>query len=271
VWSILNGTIVNAVTVIVGSLAGLSVAKRLPERYRVIVLQCLGLVTITLGIDAGVLHFADTVKRFAPQVDGGSTYGARLAMVMIASLLVGALIGTALRLHERIESLGDWIHRRFSGGKADPGGQQTRFAEGLLTASVIFCVGPLTLLGCLKNGAHGDPSLLYIKATLDGFCSMALASAMGWGVFASVVTVLGFQGGLAILASIVADPLDELSLSLMTVVGGIVLLATASMILELKKIQVANMLPAIFLPPLFVWIVQRLWPGLLLPIVSGGS
>ncbi len=256
---ILNGTIVNVATVAVGSLAGLSISKSLPERYRLLVLQSLGLVTVTLGIDAGVLRFAAVVDQFRPDGSAGNTYGARLAMVVIASLLVGVIIGTALRIHERIEGLGAWIHRRFS----NQDGHQ--FAEGFLTASVIFCVGPLTLLGCLENGARGDPSFLYIKAMLDGFCSMALASSLGWGVFASVLTVAGFQGGLAILAYYVAEPLDPVSLGLMTTVGGIVLLATALLLLDIKNIPVANMLPGIFLPPLIVLLSELVAPGLLLP------
>ena len=260
-WSILNGTIVNAITVTVGSVLGVSIGARLPRRYQQIVLNALGLVTITLGVDAAVLRFAQTVERFGPLVERGETYGARVAVVMIASLLVGAIIGTAVRLHERIEEAGTWIHRRFAG----PNAQARTFAEGFLTASVIFCVGPLTLLGCLENGAHANPSYLYIKAVLDGFCSLALASTLGWGVLASVLTVLVFQGGLSLLASWVAEPLNDLSLALMTIVGGVVLLATALMILDIKKIPVANLLPGIFLPPLVVWAAEQLAPGLLLP------
>jgi len=261
-WSILNGTVVNVVTVAVGSVAGLSIARKFPDRYSKTVLNALGLVTITLGVDAGVLRFAETVREFAPLVDAGRTYGARLAMVMIASLVIGSIIGCAIRLHDRIEGAGAWIHKLFSIGD----GQS--FAEGFLTASVIFCVGPLTLLGCLENGAHGNPSLLYIKSLLDGFCSMALASAMGWGVFASIVTVLVFQGGLSLLAYFVAEPLDEVSISLMTIVGGIILIATALMILDIKKIPVADMLPGIFLAPLFVWIIEHVSPGMLLPLTG---
>ena len=259
-WSILNGTLINTVAVAVGSIVGIAASARLPDRYREIVLNALGLVTITLGIDAAVLRFADTVATFGPLVEHGETYGARLAMVMIGSLIVGAIIGTALRLHERIDAAGVWIHARFSGGDG------RSFAEGFLTASVIFCVGPLTLVGCLENGAHANPSYLYIKSLLDAFCSIALASAFGWGVFASVGTVLLFQGGLSILASAVAEPLDDLSIAMMTVVGGVVLLATALMILEVKRISVANLLPGIFLPPLVIWLTELASPGLLRPI-----
>ncbi len=266
-WSILNGTIVNAVTVTLGSLVGLSIGAKLPDRYQRIVLNALGLVTITLGVDAAVLKLAETVDRFGPLVEDGRTYGARVAMVIIGSLLVGAVIGTALRLHERIERIGEWIHTRFSGQAAvGAGSSGSTFAKGFLTASVIFCVGPLTLVGCLENGAHGNPSLLYIKSLLDGFCSLALASSLGAGVLASVLTVLAFQGGLSLLAYSVAEPLDQLSISLMTIVGGVVMLATALMILEIKKIPVANLLPGIFLPPLIVWIAELVAPGFLLPL-----
>lgn len=258
-WSILNGTIINTLTVAVGSVLGITVGAGISERYRSIILSALGLITLTLGVDAAVLHFADTVKRFSPLVPNGGTYGARLAMVMIGSLLLGAIIGTALRLHERLEALGGWLHRRFS--RSDG----ATFAEGFLTASVIFCVGPLTLLGCLRNGRDGNPDYLYIKSLLDGFCSTALASALGWGVFASIITILLFQGGLSLLAAWVAQPLDDLSISLMTVVGGVILLATGLLILEIKKIPVANLLPGLFLPPVLIGLSRHFTPGLLLP------
>jgi len=181
---------------------------------------------------------------------------------MIASLVVGSILGSALRLHERVEGLGRWIHNRFSANDGHA------FAEGFLTASIIFCVGPLTLLGCLENGAHANPSLLYTKSLLDGFCSMALASAFGWGVLASILTVIVFQGGLSVLAYWIAEPLDDLSIALMTVVGGMILIATALTMLDIKKIPVADMLPGIFLAPLAVWIAERIAPGMFLPLTG---
>ena len=262
-WSIFNGTAVNAATVIAGTSAGLCLAGRWPDRYQKIVLTSLGLITIALGIDAAVLQFADTAAQFKAAVMEPETFGARLAMVMIASLVIGSVVGTALKLHQRIEAFGVSVHRRFGGGDESDG---RRFAEGYLTASVIFCVGPLTLLGCLRNGAMGDPSYLYVKAVLDGFCSVALAAAMGWGVMLSVVTIVVFQGGMSLLAYFVADPLPEVSRNMMGCVGGVVMLANALMILDLKKIPVADMLPGIFLPPLVIWIVEWISPGLLLPL-----
>ena len=259
-WSILNGTIVNAATVVVGCTIGLSVGGRLPERYRRIVLEGLGLITIILGIDASVVILNRLVDKFGPLVEASRTFGARLGMVTIGSLLIGSVIGTVLRLHERLESLGGVIHRRF-GGAGDAG----RFAEGFLSASVIFCVGPLTLLGCLNNGTRGDPSLLYIKSVLDGFCSLALAASLGAGVAGSILTILVFQGGLTVGFHYWANGLPELSREMMNVVGGLVLIATALMILEIKKIPVANMLPGIFLPPVVIHLAEALRPGLFLP------
>lgn len=269
-WESINGTVVNAVTVAVGSGIGLAFSSRIPERYQRIILDCLGLVTITLGIDAAVVGMGQLVSRYGV---GVPTYGARLGMVMVGSLIVGSILGTALRLQERIEGLGRAIHERFfgGGGRAAEGAAAAegsaagaaRFAEGFLSASVIFCVGPLTLLGCLANGSQGNPSLLYIKAFLDGFCSMALAASLGAGVAASVVTVLVFQGGLSLLARATAGGLNELSMQMMNVTGGVLLLATALMLLEIKRIPVANMLPAIFLPPMVIAMVEKFGPGLL--------
>lgn len=279
-WSILNGTIVNAATVAVGSTIGLAFSSRIPDRFQRTILTCLGLMTVILAVDAGVIEMGRTVQRWGVDSDGIRlpTYGARVAMVVVGSLIVGAVIGTGLRLHERLEGLGRVIHERFGrsnrfDAKADevkPGGSSdrlpasARFAEGFLTASVIFCVGPLTLLGCLNNGASGDPSLLYIKSFLDGFCSMALAASLGAGVACSIATVLVFQGGLAITAAWLGGSINELSLSLMNVVGGMLLLATAMMILDIKKIPVADLLPGICLPVVIVALIERFMPGTLI-------
>lgn len=258
-WSMLNGTVINAITVVVGCALGLTVGGKLPDRYRRIVLDGLGLITITLGIDASVVMLGRLVGKFGPMIDASQTFGARLGMVTIGSLLVGSVIGTRLRLHERIESLGGLIHRSI-GGKGESG----RFAEGFLFSSVIFCVGPLTLLGCLNNGTRGDPSLLYIKAVLDGFCSLALAASMGAGVAGSILTILLFQGALTLGFAHFASDLPELCRDMMNVVGGIVLLANALMMLEIRKIPVANMLPGIFLPPAVIFLWEWAQPGMFL-------
>ena len=239
-WSILNGTVVNALAVGGGCTIGMLASGRLPDRFQRIILDVLGLITITLGVDAAVGGMTKTVAQYLPAGDAGKTYAARL------------------RLHERIEGLGESLRRRFAVRDTHS------FAEGFLMASVIFCVGPLTLLGCLRNGTDFDPSYLYIKSLLDGFCAIALTASLGIGVAFSIITVLVFQGGLAILAHYSAASLPDFSVQMMNIVGGVILLATALMILEIKRLPVANLLPAIFVAPVIVWVVEAVSPGLLI-------
>lgn len=260
-WSVLNGTIVNAAAVACGCTVGGLASGRVSERYQQIILNTLGLITVTLGIDASVLGMSATVNAYIPLSPAGEldrTYGARLGLVMVGSLIVGGLIGTAMRLHERLESTGERLRERFG---SDDG---ARFTEGFLTASVIFCVGPLTLLGCLQNATAHDPSYLYIKSLLDGFCSIALTATLGVGVAFSILTVLVFQGGLVILFWAAAQNLPDFSIRMTNIVGGVMLLATALMILEIKRIPVANMLPGLAVAPIMIWIVERISPGLLI-------
>ena len=255
-WQIINGTVVNTATVLAGSTCGLLLGPRLPQRYNRIVLHGLGLVTLGLGFDAAMLDFHDTVGHYRTEFDAGRTFGADLALIVVGCLLVGGLLGTWARLQERIESLGDWLRRRFA---AD---SPANVAKGFLTASVIFCVGPLTLLGCLANGAEGDPSLIYIKSLLDAFSSIALAATLGVGVLFSGATVLVFQGSLCVAAYLLARGEPTLGIALMNAVGGYILLGTGLLLLEIKSLPLANYLPGIFLPPVVVTLLMRLgWLG----------
>jgi len=262
-WSILSGTIVNVGTVLFGSTAGLALGTRLPERYQRIVLDALGLVTLILGVDAGAIGFNTVIGQYRPVAahPAAATFGPRLAMVMVGSLVLGSILGTALRLHERIESLGAALHRRLPASGNGDHAAGARFAEGFLSASVLFCIGPLTLLGCLNNGARHDPALLYIKSFLDCFSSMALSASLGLGVMASILTIIVIQGGLSLAAAYLGGHIGGLSLDMMNVVGGVVLLGTALSLLDIRKIPVANLLPAIFLPPALIAIVEHLVPG----------
>jgi hypothetical protein len=254
IGSIFNGTVVNAVTVLIGSGVGLLVGPRLPERYHKIILQGLGLITLWLGFDAAINEFHAAVP--AP----AARFGPRLGLILVGSVVFGAMLGAALRLHDRIDQLGQWIHRRFAARSDHP------VAEGFLSASVIFCVGPLTLLGCLENGTPPhDPSYLYIKALLDGFCSIALAASLGLGVLFSVLTVLGLQGALALAAYFAADLLaDDVSLGLMKATGGVLLIGTGLSLLEIKRLPLTDFLPALFIPPIFVALIRAIgseWLG----------
>lgn len=251
VWSIFNGTIVNALSVIVGSSTGLLVGHKIAERYQKVILQSLGLVTLWLGFDAAINEFRHAVPGPA------ATYGPRLGLLLVASVVIGALLGTGLRLQDRIEQLGQWIHRHFAAKS------KHSVAEGFLSASVIFCIGPLTLLGCFENGTPPhDPSYLYIKSLLDGFCSIALAASLGLGVLFSVLTVLGFQGLLATLAYLASGLLaDDVSLGLAKAVGGLLLIGNGLLLLEIKRLPIADFLPAIFVAPVLVAIARAVSPA----------
>lgn len=257
-WNVLNGTLINTAAVLAGSTLGLLCGVRLAETYRRAILSALGLVTLALGADAAVLHFARTTDRLRATLhDPDPTLPARLALIVVASLLLGALLGTALRLQQRVEHLGGLLHRL--GGPGHP----HAFARGFLAASVLFCVGPLTLLGCLHNGAHHDPTLLLIKSLMDGFSSLALAATLGAGVLASALFVLVFQSALALAAAALGLTADSLGIDLMTATGGYLLLATGLVILEIRALPVADYLPAIFLPPALLALVRWFvgpWP-----------
>ena len=168
-----SGTLVNVLTVLVGTLLGLIVAGRLSDRTNRTLLQVLSLVTAAIGLD-----MASSLNK----VKAGSVPGIILALV---SLAVGAVIGEALKLEERLESLGDWMKNRVKAGGS--------FTQGFVSASLLFCIGPLTIVGSIQNGLQGDASGLYLKAALDGIAAMALTGAYGIGVGASAVVVLLVQ------------------------------------------------------------------------------
>ncbi|WP_457630722.1 DUF554 domain-containing protein [Oceanithermus sp.] len=231
----LNGTLVNVATVLAGSLLGILVQSRISPRMRRIITQGVGLVTLYIGFSmAGSLQ-----RAAAGAVDG--------VILGLLALVTGGLLGELLGLEERLEALGDLLKQRFRGG----GG----FTEGFVAASLLFCIGPMTLIGSINNGLLGDPTLLLIKATLDGLSSLALAASFGPGVAASALVVLIYQGGLALaaggLAAALPDPAADPRVLLVTGVGGLMILGLGINLLELTRIRVASFLPALLLAPLF--------------------
>ncbi len=241
--AIMTGTIINVITVTIGSLIGLFFGNRLPERVHQTVVAGIGLFTACLG----VLMFLDTNN----------------PIIVLGSLLVGGLLGEWGRIEARLENTGGWLQDRFAGGGSDAPGRE-RFIKGFLTASLVFCVGPLTILGSIQDGLTGDYRLLAIKSTLDGFAAIAFAASLGLGVLFSILVVFGFQGGLSLLAEGVTSvfPSDLLELGMipeMSAVGGVLLVGLAiSSLLELKKIRVGNFLPALLIAPLIVWFLEFL-------------
>ncbi|MBI3751430.1 MAG: DUF554 domain-containing protein [Chloroflexi bacterium] len=172
---------------------------------------------------------------------------------MLTGLLVGVAVGEALRLQDRLEALGAWFERRLARGE-----RRSRVAEAFVTTSLIFCVGPLTLLGSLDNGIRGDATLLATKAILDGVSSVAFAAALGRGVYLSVLTVLVVQGSISAGAFLIRDALDARTILVTTAVGGTILIGMALRLLDLKAVRVASFLPGLLLAPIFLRIADAI-------------
>jgi len=226
------GTLVNIATVLVGGIIGLIVHGRLPESYRRIAFQGLGLVTLMLGMSMALKT--------------------QNAVILILSILLGALTGQALNLEERLESSVEWVRKKFVSSS------ESTFTEGAITAFMLFCMGSLTIIGALEEGMGKSSDLLLAKAVMDGFASVALAAALGVGVLFSVVPLLIYQGGWTLVGYLLQDLLPDLVTSEISAVGGIILLGLGLGLLDLKKIPLLNMLPAL----LYAVGLALLWPYL---------
>jgi uncharacterized membrane protein YqgA involved in biofilm formation len=235
------GTIINVVTVLVGGALGLLLGARLPERIRETIMHGLGLLTLVIGIQL--------------------TFDTENILIVLGSLLLGGITGELLRIEDRIDRLGHWLEHRTSGGGdlsasappqdgTRPGASQ--FSHAFLTASLLFCVGPMTILGSIQDGLTGDYTLLAVKATLDGFAALAFASTMGPGVLFSALTVLAYQGALTLGAGWASALLTDPMIAEMTATGGVLMLALGMGLLQIKQIRAGNLLPAIVVAPIIV-------------------
>lgn len=224
----MRGTLINIAAVAAGTTAGVLAGSRLPEPVRIGVLRALGLFTLVLGV-SGALR---TFERGRVQD----------AIVVLVGLVLGTVAGTVIDIEGRIQALGERLRRRTGSGGAG-------FAAGFLTASVVFCVGPLTVLGSLRDGLSGDYSLLAIKSVLDGFASLALAAVYGIGVGASVLTILVYQGGLTLGAGLVRDVFTPEVLRALDAAGGVIILGVGLRLLEVSDVKPGNMLPALVFVP----------------------
>jgi len=180
------------------------------------------------------------------------------SLLLLVSLLLGLLTGELLRLDDHLQSLGAWLEARLD--RRAGGDGSNRVALGFVTATVLYCVGPLAILGSFMDGTRGDITLLAVKSTLDGFSSIVLAAALGWGVALSAASVLLVQGGLTLIAALAHASLADAQTAELTAVGGLAVLAIALGLLELKVIKVANLLPALLIAPLLSWLVQAVGP-----------
>ncbi len=237
----MTGTILNIITVIVGGLLGLFFGVRLPERIRQTVVAGLGLFTAAIGIQM----FLKTEN----------------PIIVLGSLLFGGILGEWWGIENGLQSIGAWLETRLSikqqEGDELKQARRARFVRAFLTASLVFCVGPMTILGSIQDGLTGDYSLLAIKSVLDGFAALAFASMLGEGVLFSTLVILVYQGGLSILAAQVQSLVSQPMMNEMTAAGGVLLLGLAiSSLLEIKPIRVGNFLPALIIAPTLVVIVS---------------
>ncbi len=224
------GTLVNVAAVIAGSSVGILFKSRLPDRFIKIFFQVIGLFTLYLGISMALK----------------STH----VLQMVFSLILGAIVGEGLHLDHGLEKLADKMKKRFKS-------KNERFSDGLLTAFLLYCMGSLTILGAMEEGMTGDPHLLFVKSLMDGVSSIALASGLGIGVLFSAIPLLIFQGGITLLAMWLGDFFPVVMVTELSAVGGILLLGLGIDILGIKKIKVINMLPALVVIVILIW----LFPG----------
>lgn len=230
----MTGTFLNIATVIIGGLIGLLFGARIPERFKSTVIAGMGLFTFAMGAQM----FLQTEN----------------PLIVLGALLIGALLGEWTRIEDGLQALGSVLEKRFA--RDDSAEGSAKFIRGFLTASLLFCVGPMTILGSLQDGLTGNYELLAVKSVLDGFAALAFASTLGMGVLFSSVIILIYQGGLSLLAGALSPIINDAMMAEMTATGGILLMGLAvSSLLEIKKIRVGNFLPALLLAPLIVWLV----------------
>lgn len=237
----MGGTLLNAVAVLIGSLIGLVIGDRLPERVRSSVVTGLGLVTLSIGV--------------------GNAQTSGNVIIPLLSIAFGVILGELLNLDGALERLAGWLQKRFAGrrtSEASDGDARQRFVTGFVTASLVFCVGPLTILGSIQDGM-GLPlgfQQLAIKSTLDFFAAMAFAASFGVGVSFTVLTILVVQGGLALLGSGLGAFMSDPMIAEMTATGGIILIGLSLILMDLKRPRMANFLPALVIAPLLVVLAQ---------------
>lgn len=222
----ITGTLLNVATVLAGSTGGVALGARLPERAQRIVMDGLGLGTLLIG------------AKMALETQN--------ILILLGSILLGGLLGEMLRIQQGLDRLGEALRKQVGVG------QGSRFTEGFVTASLIFCVGPMTVMGSIEDGLTGRYQILAAKAVLDGFASLALAATLGWGVACAALTVLLFQGSLSLGASLLTRLITPAMVTEMTAAGGLMILGIGLLLLELRQIRVANFLPGLAVAPLLV-------------------
>lgn len=231
------GTFVNFAAIILGGIIGTLISDKLSKKFRETVMAGLGLFTLAYG----VINFIKTGNMLIP----------------LGSLIVGTILGEWWRIEEGLDKLGEFLQVKTQ--RLFPSQSGKNFIKGFVSTSLLFCIGPMAILGSIQDGLTGNYQMLAIKAIMDGFAAIAFASTLGVGVIFSAFMILFYQGIISLLSGLISQFFNEAMINEMTAVGGIMLMGIAvSTLLELKKIRVSSFLPALFLAPLIVWILSLL-------------
>ena len=235
----MTGTIINVAAVILGSLVGLLVGNRIPEKTRQTLISVMGLYTLAYG----VFIFTKTQNMLIP----------------LLSLVMGTIIGELLKIEEGLNSVGERIQRKLAIWNPNLTGEPQKFVTGFVSASLLFCIGPMAILGSIQDGISGDFQMLAIKSLLDGIGSIAFASTLGVGVMFSAVVILVYQGAISLLSGWIGQGFGDAAVAEMTATGGVILVGIGiSNLLQIKKIRTGSFLPAIFLAVLIVLLLNAL-------------
>jgi uncharacterized membrane protein YqgA involved in biofilm formation len=231
----MTGTFINVAAILIGGTIGLIFGARIPERFKNTVIAGMGLFTAAMGLQ---MFFKSNNQ-----------------LIVLGAIIIGAMLGEWIGIEDWLQALGETLEKRFS--RDTETGAGSRFVRGFMVASLLYCIGPMAILGSIQDGLTGDYKLLAVKSTLDGFASIAFASTLGVGVMFSSLIILVYQGGISLLAgqlnSIVTDPM----MAEMTATGGVILMGVAfNNLLEIKKMRVGNFLPALAVAPLIVWVLS---------------
>ncbi len=236
------GTIINVFSILIGAGIGVALGHRLPANISRTLTDALGLVVLVIG---GLNLMALTDSSFAAAVSSAGTL-----LVVLASLVLGSVLGSMLRIEQRLSHFGTWLQL-----KASRGGDKEKFIEGFVNASLLFTIGPMAVLGALQDGLGQGFDVLALKSTLDGLTSVAFAAALGWGVAFAAIPVGLWQGLLTLLAASAGALMSDALVASITATGGVLLLGTGLRVLQIRMVSVADMLPALVLAPLITWAV----------------
>ena len=237
------GTLINVIAILIGSSLGIAAGNRITEKSQSLITDVLGLIT-ALGAASALAPL------WSPIFESSLPKGAAL-LVILAAMLIGGLLGSALSLETRLDAFGENLRKRFRASQESP------FVEGFVSASLLFVIGPLAILGSVSDGMSQGIDQLILKSSLDFFAAMAFASTLGWGVAASAIPVAIYQGAWTLLGLAMGTVLSQYQIDAMTICGGLMLVGIALRLLEIKKIAVANLLPALAIAPLLATLLHQ--------------